>query len=39
MIAECAIEHSWQDGDLVNNDNISMLHTRSSFKTGVDREL
>lgn len=31
--------HSWQEGDLVVNDNISMLHTRSSFEAGVDREL
>lgn len=31
--------HSWQEGDLVVNDNISMLHTRSSFQAGVDREL
>jgi alpha-ketoglutarate-dependent taurine dioxygenase len=31
--------HSWQEGDLIVNDNISMLHTRSSFEAGVDREL
>lgn len=31
--------HSWQEGDLVINDNISTLHTRSSFQAGVDREL
>ena len=31
--------HSWQEGDLVVNDNISMLHTRSSFQAGIDREL
>jgi len=31
--------HSWQEGDLVVNDNISMLHTRSSFHAGVNREL
>ena len=31
--------HSWQEGDLIVNDNISMLHTRSSFQAGVDREL
>ncbi|KAH6384617.1 hypothetical protein HBI14_214490 [Parastagonospora nodorum] len=31
--------HSWQEGDLVINDNISMLHTRSSFEAGIDREL
>lgn len=31
--------HSWQEGDLVVNDNISMLHTRSSFEAGIDREL
>ncbi|KAH6616647.1 Pyoverdine/dityrosine biosynthesis protein-domain-containing protein [Boeremia exigua] len=31
--------HSWLEGDLIVNDNISMLHTRSSFQAGVDREL
>lgn len=31
--------HSWQEGDLIINDNISMMHTRSSFQAGVDREL
>lgn len=31
--------HSWQEGDLIVNDNISMLHTRSSFQAGIDREL
>ena len=31
--------HSWQEGDLIVNDNIAMLHTRSSFQAGVDREL
>lgn len=31
--------HSWQEGDLIINDNISMLHTRSSFEAGTDREL
>lgn len=31
--------HSWQEGDLIVNDNISTLHTRSSFQAGVDREL
>lgn len=31
--------HSWQEGDLIVNDNISMLHTRSSFQAGNDREL
>ncbi|KAJ4310620.1 hypothetical protein N0V94_008349 [Neodidymelliopsis sp. IMI 364377] len=31
--------HSWQEGDLIVNDNIAMLHTRSSFEAGIDREL
>ncbi|KAJ4985687.1 Spore wall maturation protein DIT1-like protein 3 [Stagonosporopsis vannaccii] len=31
--------HSWQESDLVINDNISTLHTRSSFQAGVNREL
>lgn len=31
--------HAWEEGDLVINDNISTLHTRSSFQAGVDREL
>ncbi|KAF9697143.1 hypothetical protein EKO04_005067 [Ascochyta lentis] len=31
--------HSWKEGDLIVNDNISMMHTRSSFQAGVDREL
>lgn len=31
--------HSWQEGDLIVNDNISTMHTRSSFQAGVDREL
>jgi alpha-ketoglutarate-dependent taurine dioxygenase len=31
--------HSWHEGDLVVNDNISTMHTRSSFEAGVNREL
>ena len=31
--------HSWEEGDLLVNDNTAMLHTRSSFESGVDREL
>ncbi|OAL43312.1 Clavaminate synthase-like protein [Pyrenochaeta sp. DS3sAY3a] len=31
--------HSWEEGDLIVNDNLSMLHTRSSFQAGVNREL
>ncbi|PPQ79921.1 hypothetical protein CVT24_003765 [Panaeolus cyanescens] len=31
--------HSWEKGDLVVNDNISMLHTRTAFTGGSSREL
>ncbi|KAF2759536.1 Clavaminate synthase-like protein [Pseudovirgaria hyperparasitica] len=31
--------HSWQQGDLLISDNVGMMHTRSSFKSGADREL
>ncbi|KAK3389571.1 putative pyoverdine/dityrosine biosynthesis protein [Podospora didyma] len=31
--------HSWKKGDLVVNDNVSMMHTRSEFISGSDREL
>ncbi|UKZ91540.1 uncharacterized protein TrAFT101_006517 [Trichoderma asperellum] len=31
--------HSWDKGDVVVNDNTLMLHTRSEFKSGMDREL
>lgn len=31
--------HAWEQGDVLVNDNIAMLHTRSEFKAGVDREL
>lgn len=31
--------HSWEEGDLLVSDNLSMMHTRSSFQAGVDREL
>lgn len=31
--------HTWKEGDLIINDNIARMHTRSSFQAGVDREL
>lgn len=31
--------HSWDKGDVVVNDNTLMLHTRSEFISGTDREL
>ncbi|PSN62950.1 Clavaminate synthase-like protein [Corynespora cassiicola Philippines] len=31
--------HTWEEGDLLISDNTLMLHTRSSFEAGVDREL
>lgn len=31
--------HSWEKGDVVVNDNTLMLHTRSEFISGMDREL
>ncbi|KAL1855891.1 hypothetical protein Daus18300_010869 [Diaporthe australafricana] len=31
--------HSWEKGDLVVSDNILMMHTRSDFTAGCDREL
>lgn len=31
--------HSWEEGDVLVNDNVAMLHTRSAFEGGSDREL
>ncbi|KAI9737018.1 MAG: hypothetical protein M1834_000607 [Cirrosporium novae-zelandiae] len=31
--------HAWDQGDYVVNDNVSMMHTRSDFTGGADREL
>ncbi|PVH97869.1 Clavaminate synthase-like protein, partial [Periconia macrospinosa] len=31
--------HTWEEGDVLVNDNFAMLHTRSSFEAGNDREL
>lgn len=31
--------HEWQQGDVVVSDNFSMMHTRSSFESGAEREL
>lgn len=34
-----AFYHVWEKGDLLVNDNILMMHTRSGFTAGSDREL
>ncbi|KPM39944.1 hypothetical protein AK830_g6625 [Neonectria ditissima] len=34
-----AFYHVWEKGDLLVNDNILMMHTRSDFTAGSDREL
>lgn len=34
-----AYYHTWHKGDLVVSDNVLMMHTRSDFKAGSDREL
>ena len=34
-----AYYHSWEKGDLVVSDNVLMMHTRSDFTAGCDREL
>ncbi|KAJ1323854.1 L-tyrosine/L-tryptophan isonitrile synthase family protein [Microdochium nivale] len=34
-----AYYHSWHKGDLVISDNVLMMHTRSDFTGGCDREL
>lgn len=34
-----AYYHAWQKGDVIVNDNILTMHTRSDFKGGCDREL
>ncbi|KAH7121510.1 Pyoverdine/dityrosine biosynthesis protein-domain-containing protein [Dactylonectria macrodidyma] len=34
-----AYYHSWEKGDLLINDNILTMHTRSDFTAGCDREL
>ncbi|OAA38216.1 Pyoverdine biosynthesis [Beauveria brongniartii RCEF 3172] len=34
-----AYYHAWEKGDVVVNDNILMMHTRSDFQGGCDREL
>ncbi|KAF6753613.1 Pyoverdine/dityrosine biosynthesis protein-domain-containing protein [Ephemerocybe angulata] len=31
--------HSWHKGDVLLSDNISMMHTRTEFISGADREL
>lgn len=31
--------HSWEKGDFLVSDNLAMLHTRSDFTAGCDREL
>ncbi|KAJ3492999.1 hypothetical protein NLG97_g5015 [Lecanicillium saksenae] len=34
-----AYYHAWEKGDMVISDNILMMHTRSDFQAGCDREL
>ncbi|XDG08046.1 hypothetical protein ABKA04_007661 [Annulohypoxylon sp. FPYF3050] len=34
-----AYYHSWEKGDLLVNDNVLAMHTRSDFTAGCDREL
>lgn len=34
-----AYYHAWDKGDMVISDNILMMHTRSDFQSGCDREL
>lgn len=34
-----AYYHAWHKGDMIISDNILMMHTRSDFKHGGDREL
>lgn len=34
-----AYYHAWNKGDMIISDNILMMHTRSDFKSGSDREL
>jgi alpha-ketoglutarate-dependent taurine dioxygenase len=34
-----AYYHAWEQGDLVVSDNVLMMHTRSDFTAGSDREL
>lgn len=34
-----AYYHAWDKGDMVISDNILMMHTRSDFKSGSNREL
>ena len=31
--------HAWDKGDLVLSDNVLMMHTRSDFTAGCEREL
>lgn len=31
--------HAWKRGDVLVNDNIAMMHTRSEFRLGSEREL
>lgn len=34
-----AYYHVWEKGDLLVSDNVLMMHTRTDFTAGVDREL
>ncbi|KAF2658353.1 Clavaminate synthase-like protein [Lophiostoma macrostomum CBS 122681] len=33
------LRFSWEEGDLLVNDNVSMLHTRTAYEGGSDREM
>lgn len=33
------LRFTWEQGDILLSDNIAMLHTKSAFKGGVDREI
>lgn len=34
-----ALYYAWEKGDILVSDNILMMHTRSDFTAGIDREL
>ncbi|KAI1072912.1 hypothetical protein LB507_008975 [Fusarium sp. FIESC RH6] len=34
-----AVYYAWEKGDILVSDNILMMHTRSDFTSGIDREL
>lgn len=34
-----ALYYAWEKGDILVSDNFLMMHTRSEFRAGVNREL